>query len=407
MKKLHLFSLIIGIAIQFNSCKEDKAAITIKDPDAAPARIDYSYKMGINLNEQVDVTDYNDLADSKTKWVRCFIEVIDIYKAGSLNTEAKIIAFNALKDKGYKTVLSLKFDFKKHGFPAINSTDWNNYLNFLQPLLAKVMPDTDALVVGNEPFIEADQSTWNEPLYSFYKVSCERIQNYFALNSINKPIFLGAFDNLYLTDRQSNAGYTNLLAFAKATTYIAGVDLHIHHAAIEDMTAALNFVKARLRDDQRMQVTEFSLIKHWKSNNGVLISPAFVTAANASTTDKIPPPPLSVTKNYQYIDYALKNSRPVEEWNTFWKNSPYLENRKGYLYSAYNILQNTGNVYLTFYALRQSYPLNTDFTETTEPWVLNGLLMNRSVELLHVRSQKSHSFLDQFIKITTEQNPCL
>lgn len=407
MNRLQIFCLLAVFAGLFDSCKKEKPKPTIKDPDIIiPIQMDYSYKMGVNLNEQVDVTDYQDLADSKTKWVRCFIEVIDIYKAGTLNSDAKIAAFNALKAKGYKTTLSLKFNFKKHGFPAPNSTDWVNYLNFIQPLLAKVMPYTDVLIVGNEPFIEAEQGDWNEPLNSFYKAACQKTQDYFSTNNIAKPIFLGSFDNLYLTDRQTNPGYTNLLAFAKVTPYIAGVDLHIHHAINEEMSAALNFAKTRIRSEQKMLVTEFSLMKHWRNNNDTDIASEFIATANANTTDKIFPPPANLTKNYQYIDYALKNPRPAEEWYAFWKNSPYLENRKSYLCASYNIFKSTGNVFLTFYALRQSYPLNTDFTVNTDPWVLNGLFMNRSVELLNGRSQKSYSFLDQFVQIVNDENPC-
>jgi hypothetical protein len=406
MKRLKLINLIVYVALLFSSCKDERVIKTTKEPDAPPIPIDYSYKMGINLNEQVDVTDYNDLADSKTKWVRCFIEVIDVYKAGTLNTDAKIIAFNALKAKGYKTVLSLKFDFKKNGFPAVNSTDWTNYLNFIQPLLAKVMANTDVLVVGNEPFIEADEATWNEPLNTFYKAACERANTYFVLNSIKKPMFLGALNRLDETARQTDPGHVNFLAFVKATPYLAGVDVHSHHSAVEQLTSVLNFAKSKIRDDQKILVTEFSLMQYWRNNNTVAIAPAFIAAANASATDKIFPPPAGVTLNYQYIDYALKNPRTAEEWYAFCQNSPYIETRKNYLCAAYNIMKNAGNVYLSFYALRQSYPLNTDFTATTDPWVMNGLFMNRSVELLNGRSQKSYSFLDLFLKMSTDQNPC-
>ena len=155
-----------------------------------------------------------------------------------------------------------------------------------------------------------------------------------------------------------------------------------------------------------MLETEFSLMHHWRNNNNTDIAPAFTAAASASTTDKIFPPPTGVTKNYQYIDYALKNPRPAEEWYAFWQNSPYLENRKSYLCAAFKIFKATENVFLTFYALRQSYPLNADFTVNTDPWVLNGLFMNRSVELLNGRSQKSYSFLDQFKQIVNEETPC-
>src|SRR5690606_8089248 len=214
------------------------------------------------------------------------------------------------------------------------------------------------------------------------------------------------FNNLDQVNNQTNPGYNNLFAFAKAAPYIAGVDLHIHHGSTEQMTTSLNFANERIREDQKILVTEFSLMKHWRNNNNNALSPAFIAAATASTTDRIFPPPVDVTKNYQYIDYALKNPRPAEEWYAFWSNSPYLENRKSYLCATSNIFKSMGNVFLSFYALRQSYPLNADFTVNTDPWVLNGLFMNRSVELLDGRSQKSYSYLDQFIQIVNDENPC-
>lgn len=406
MTKLKLTFTLCLLAFLTASCQEDNTVITIKDPELdIPVEIDYTYKMGINLNEQVDVADYQDLADSQTKWVRCFIEVIDVYKAGTLDTDAKVAAFNALKSKGYNTVLSLKFNFKKHGFPAVNSADWTNYLNFIQPFLAKVMPYTDVLIVGNEPFIEAERADWNEPLNTFYKAACERTNNYFKLNNIQKPIFLGAMVELFGTANQNDAGHNAMLTFIKSTDYLAGVDIHIHHSATEEITAALNFVKGKIREDQKILVTEFSLMRHWRNNNNVDISAAFLTKANESTTDKIFPPPTGVTKNYQYIDYALKTPRPAEEWYAFWENSPYLFNRRSYLCNASNLYKAAGNVFLAFYALRQSYPQNTDFTVNTDPWVLNGLFMNRSVELVNGRSQKSYSYYDQFVKIVNGE-PC-
>lgn len=403
MNKLLLTLIFLGFLI--SSCQKEEGKATIVDPEI-PESIDFSFKMGINLNEQVNVTDMQDLADTKTKWVRGFVEFIDLYKAGNIDTDPKIAAFIGLKSKGYKTVLSLKFNFLKKGFPAPNSTDWNNYLGFIRTLLTKLMPYTDVIIVGNEPFLESASSDWNEPLNSFYTTACDKVHSYFVQNNIDKPIFLGAFDNLYMTNRQNNPGYNKLLAFAKSTSYIKGIDLHIHHNSESEMINALNFAKSKIRDDQKMVVTEFSLMKYWRGNNNVDISPAFLAVADSSQTDDIHTPPSSVKKNYQYIDYALKNPRPAEEWYAFWKNSPYLEAKKDYLCTAYNSYLATGNVFLAFYALRQSYPFNTDFTVNTDPWVLNGLFMNRSVELLNGRSQKSYSFFDQFVKIQNNENPC-
>lgn len=406
MKNLSaLFIVLLLSGLIAGGCGKGKSRITTAEPEV-PTTTDYTYQMGVNLNEQVDLADMEDVSDTKTKWIRCFIEFIDLYKSATINTDPKIAAFTALKSKGYNTVLSLKFNFLANGFPSVNSSDWNNYLNFINTVLDKVMPYTDVLIVGNEPFIEAAQSTWNEPLNSFYRAACDKVHAYFLQNKINKPVFLGAFDNLYSADKQANAGYNNLFAFARATPYLAGVDLHIHHNSDADMATALSFAKNKIRDDQKIVVTEFSLMPYWRSYNNTDISPQFIAAADANSDDRIFPPPANLVKNYQYIDYALKNPRPAQEWYAFWQYSPYLEARKDYLCTAYHAFQVAGDVYLTFYALRQSYPLNADFTVNTAPWVLNGLFVNRSVEQLNGRNQKSYSFLDQFQEIINNQSPC-
>lgn len=367
---------------------------------------DFAYNMGVNFNEQAALADLNDLADTKTKWVRSFVEMIDIYKANSIDTNPNLNTFITFKSKGYKTVLNLKFNFVANAFPAINSTDWNNYIAFIDKVLDKAMPYTDVLVVGNEPFIEADQSAWNEPLNSFYKAACARVYSYFNLHGIDKPIFLGAFDNMYQTSRTGNAGVLNLLSFVKSTDYLSGADVHIHHNTDAEMSSSLSFMDNHLRDDQKIMVSEFSAKNYFKSYNTTNIDPAFIAAANASTTDQIYPPPAGITQNYQYIDYALKNPRPVEEWYAFWKNSAYLENKKNYLCTSNTLFKADSKVFLAFYALRQSYGINVDFTSTTDPWVLNAMFLNRSVQPVNGRNQKSYSFLDQFIKIAQGTDPC-
>lgn len=425
MKNLKLFCVLVFIfsASVFNSCKKEEEITNYSDEVNQGEELeysefhelrsfDYTYNMGINLNEQVHVADTNDLRDSKTKWVRCFIDVIAVYKAGSLHTDPRVLAFIDLKARGYKTALSLKFDFKTHSlptpnsFPALNGTDWTNWINFLWPFLDKVMPYTDILIVGNEPFIEAAPQYWNVPLNNFYKAACLRTHNYFINNIITKPIFLGSFDNLYLPHLQTNSGYIKLFAFAKSSNYLAGVDLHIHHVNPADMISALNFANARIRPNQKMLVTEFSLKKHWMLNNNVAISSAFIAAANASTTDNIFPPPGGVTKNFQYINHAINTPRPKEEWDAFWANSQYLYGRRHYLCKSNTIFTNRPNVFLTFYALRQAAP--SSFTVNSPPWLLNGLFMNSTVEPHPQtgRNQKSYSYLDQFHKIVDGISPC-
>jgi hypothetical protein len=292
-------------------------------------------------------------------------------------------------------------------YPAVNSTTWNNYISFIDKILERVIAKTDVIVVGNEPFIESETSTWDEPLNSFYKAAANRVNQYLRARNIQRPIFVGSFDNLYQSGRQGNAGINNLLAWCKATSWVAGIDLHIHHNNNPEITTVINFVNNKIRDNQRIIVTEYSLMKWWRDNMANDLTPQFIAACNASTTDNIFPPPAGITKVWQYIDYALKNPRKVEEWNAFNQYTPFLEDRKSYLCNSFKLFKSTGKFWLATYGMRQSYPLNADFTATTDPWILNSLFTPRTVELLASGdAQPRYSYLGQFADINTTNTTC-
>jgi hypothetical protein len=368
---------------------------------------DQQQYIGVNYNESLQEIRPGELSASKTKWVRGFLDVFSHYDNQDLNTSDRIAKYLTLKDAGYKTALNLKFNFKTRPYPAINNTTWNNYITFLDQLLDKVIAKTDVIIVGNEPFIESESSTYNEPLYSFYVAAATRVNQYLTARNLQRPILVGAFDNMYQSNRQGTTGVLNLLAWCKATSWIAGIDLHIHHNGSGEITTALDFVNDKIRNDQKIVITEYSLMKWWRDNLDENISPAFITAANASTSDNIFPPPAGIIKCWQYIDYALKNPRKLAEWDAFQQNTPWLESRRSYMCNSFNLFKANTKFWFATYAMRQSYPLNADFTATTDPWILNSLFTARTVELLpNGDAQRRYSFLNQFADINTTNTTC-
>ena len=363
--------------------------------------------IGVNYNESLQDIRTGELSASKTKWVRGFLDMFAHYDNQDLNTNAKIIQYLTVKDQGYKTVLNLKFNFITRAYPAVNSTTWNNYISFIDKVLDRVISKTDVIVVGNEPFIESEPSTWDEPLNSFYKAAATRVNQYLTARNLQRPVLVGSFDNLYQSGRQGNAGINNLLAWCKATSWVAGIDLHIHHNNNPEITTVINFVNDKIRNDQKIIVTEYSLMKWWRDNLNNDLTPQFLAAANASTADNIFPPPSGITKCWQYIDYALKNPRKIEEWNAFNQYTPWLEDRKNYLCNSFKLFKSTAKFWLATYAMRQSYPLNGDFTATTDPWILNSLFTPRTVELLASGdAQPRYAYLGQFADINTTNTTC-
>jgi hypothetical protein len=363
--------------------------------------------IGVNYNESFQEIRTGELSASKTKWVRGFLDVFAHYDAQDLSTNAKITQYLTLKDQGYKTVLNLKFNFIARAYPAVNSTTWNNYISFIDKILDRVLAKTDVIVVGNEPFIESDAATYDEPLNSFYKAAATRVNQYLTSHNIQRPIFVGSFDNMYQTARQTSTGINNLLAWCKATSWVAGIDLHIHHNNNPEITTVLSFVNDKIRSDQKFIITEYSLMKWWRDNLSNDLTTQFLAACNASTTDNIFPPPAGVTKVWQYIDYALKNPRKVEEWNAFHVNTPFLYDRKDYMCNSFKLFKANSKFWVATYAVRQSYPANTDFTATTDPWVLNSLFVGRTVELLPSGdAQGRYAYLAQLADINTTNTTC-
>lgn len=363
--------------------------------------------IGVNYNESFQGIRAGELSASKTKWVRGFVDVFNHYDNQDLNTNTRIIQYLSLPDMGYKTVLNLKFNFIARAYPAVNSDTWNNYIAFIDQILDRVIAKTDVIVVGNEPFIESETSAWNEPLNTFYKAAATRVNQYLTARSIQRPIFVGSFDNMYQSGRQGNAGINNLLAWCKATSWVAGIDLHIHHNNNPEITTALNFINDKVRSDQKIIITEYSLMKWWRDNLNNDLTSQFIAAVNASTTDNIFPPPAGITKCWQYIDYALKNPRKVEEWNAFQQNTPWLNDRKDYMCNSFRLFKANPKFWIATYAMRQSYPLNTDFTSTTDPWILNSLFTSRTVELFSSGdAQLRYAYGSQFADINTTNTTC-
>lgn len=363
--------------------------------------------IGVNYNESLHEISFGELSRSKTKWVRGFLDVFHHYDNNNLATSPRILQYQKLQAQGYKTILNLKFNFKTRPYPAVNSTQWNAYITYIDRILDAVINYTDVIVVGNEPFIESEASTYDEPLNAFYKAASIRVNDYMRGRNISKPIFLGAIDNLYQANRQNEAGISKFLAYCKATPWIAGIDLHIHHSGNGEITTALNYVDNKIRTDQKIIITEYSLMKWWRANLTQPLSAAFSNAANASASDQIFPPPAGITQNWQYIDYALKNPRPVQEWNAFHQHTTWLENRKDYLCNSFKLFKANPKFWIATYAMRQSYPLDKDFTATTDPWVLNSLFAGRAVELLpNGEAQGRYAYFDQFSNINAGTLTC-
>lgn len=358
-------TLVIGCK---NSLSGNK---TSEDHQSSQEEVDPpAQKVGINVNGQFDVMKLENVNRSGTTWVRGFIDFFQFYPSEvALENDDRIKNYLALKDEGYKNILNIKWNFSNKSFPAAGSDEMTNYKAYLDKLLDKVWSSTDIIVVGNEPFIESKKDERGNKLVTFYQQIANHIKNYRADSHHDIPIFVGAFNNLYLDGWRTQA-VNDLLSFANSNPWIAGVDLHIHHSAIDQINDFIDYVDLRIRDNQKILISEFSIKDHFRSKMGDQIPRDFAAEFEIDPS----------TKNYEYLDYVLKQSVPRHEWTSFLSSSYWFENRKHYLWNAYQRFKGYKKFHIATYALRQSYPLDTDFTTNTTPWVLNGLFANRTVQ---------------------------
>lgn len=350
---------------------------------------------GINFNEQIIEIVDRDLELSETKWVRVFFDVLKYYpNIDKFKNSGEYKEYINLKRKGYCTIMSFKWDFRTRNMnlPVANSLVMKDYNEFVNKMLQSTWNVTDIVVVGNEPFIETPNEERDQRLVDFYISLAENIRKFRLRQPKNEiPIFMGAFNNFYDNQFVTPAS-TALLNWSTKTEWISGVDLHIHHSSTDDFTISLDHCYDLLRSDQRILITEFSLMKHWKSNNGGVVSSDFSQKYSHVATN---------WKNFQYIDYALRNPVSIEEWTDFIDMSPYIYNRRDYLKNTLQLLKETyPKTYIATYAIRQAYPFNQAFTQNTDPWVLNGIFLNRSVELDQQGNHQGHPyFLSSFKSI--------
>lgn len=341
-------------------------------------------EIGVNFNGMLNRIDQTDLARTETTWIRGFVDYYQ-FRSGAKNvaTDPGLAKLAQAHQAGYKTIINIKFNFTAKNFPT-TSAQIDTELNYLDTLLAAIYPDSDIVVIGNEPFIESIPSQRGAPLLNFYTAAAERVKAYKDAQSRKIPLYIGAFNRLWETGRQSEA--TALLQYAEATTWLAGVDLHIHHSANSEIDAVFAFVNPRIRGNQQILVTEYSLMHHWKAHLNDPIPVQLVNQYGRPAQWKV----------WQYIDYAQNNPVTRPEWVAFLQNSYWFENRKDYITNSYANFAANAKFNIGTYAMYQGY--FPGFDASSDPWILNPLFVNQTVVLNPSTglNQINYSYFDAF-----------
>jgi hypothetical protein len=380
-KVIKLFPGLIFIIVLASACGNEEVNSnppgTHPPGDSDSTKNEWVPHLGANFNARLgaNFVRFSELKSSGTTWVRGMIPFFQLYKkykAGkNWYNDPRIQTYKKFQKHGYKTVLAIRYQFRSHNLtiPDKRTERFTDYMQFTDALLKVLLPSTDVIVPGNEPIFEAlKEDKQSQRLVAFYAVVARHVHNYIVDNNLDIPLFIGSFTSSY-RNKKNNQAFNGLMTFAKKTSWVSGVDIHIHHSNNKTLSRAMDYISNRIRSGQRIILSEFSLVSWWAKHRRDDLSSVFKTKYS---------PPDSVKKVWQYLNYALQHPRPLQEWNDWNRMTPWLKSRRHYICRAWQIFTSYPKFWIATYSFKLGWPPH--FSATDPAWILNSLLVNKTVE---------------------------
>lgn len=342
-------------------------------PDTTSAQRWPRGALGANYNEHLVWINHEELRRVGAQWLRGFIEMHSVNVAQPTK-DPNIAAILRASDAGFKTILSLKWNYHHRDFPGAGSPELAEELSRIEPVLRAVWGRVDIVVIGNEPFVEAKKNQRGRRLSDFYQTMAEAVIGF--RNAQPGPdatatrLYMGALNRMDLPDRRTPP-VERMLRFIAARPELDGVDLHLHIPHMQGQRAMLDWCLARIRPDQTFLATEFSMVWHLKRHVGQDVSDYY--------RDKYRLAP--GTKVYQVIDAAIRDPMPAEQWRDFLQHEDWYRPAGDFIREAMAIYRATGRLHVATYSACPMRKRRHPFLPTDTPWMLNGIMMPSTVRL--------------------------
>jgi hypothetical protein len=159
---------------------------------------------------------------------------------------------------------------------------------------------------------------------------------------------------------------------------VTGVDLHLHAASVAEMREAILWARGQLGDEKRLISTEFSLVQYFKRHMSKPVPSSFAEQHGIDESWQV----------HQYLNYAVHNPRPRQEWVDFLKASSWFVQVERSLTNADIAFDELGLTVAT-YALIQT---QTSIGPTTDPWLLNAIYCSQTCEPEPTTMAKAFSY---------------
>jgi hypothetical protein len=311
--------------------------------------------LGANYNENLDEVNYLELREARASWIRGFYVLPE---ADTVPPEESPTIRSILEahDRGYRTVLSLKFPKANSPFPAPGSASMAAELDRLDRVLPLVLGTVDVITIGNEPFIESMPDQRDERLNAFYETIARHVIDARAElcgADCATHLYMGALNRLDLPQNRT-AAVERFLAFARETPEIEGVDLHPH-----------------VPDEARVDP---------------------VPTAFAERYGYAPE-----TRVWEVIGEAIERPFPSHKWNDLLSQSPWFEGKKHVLSDVMGQLRSTGRLAVATYGFVQIPSMTSNWSAEKAPWLLNSVYASLTVQTRgDAMSTPTYAWIDDF-----------
>jgi hypothetical protein len=360
-----------GAAAALSGAGVDEAAQNVPKVNAPSA----NGVLGANFNGDPSIMTWDGLQQAGATWVRGFAAMPDLDDQQAADNRAIKILLQAA-DRGYGTVLSLKFPYFPHNhdqIPRPGTDAMKADLERLDKALPAVMDKVDILVIGNEPFFECPEADWNNgAINDFYETVADHVIRYRARKFPDRcktALYMGSLNNLD-DPKWTGAGTDRWMSYVRDTPEIEGTDIHPHVAAPDGVQAYLDYILPKL-GGKKFLATEFSLVLLFKDH--------LTDRVAAEFADKYDVP--KDTRVWQVINNALNEPFPQQRWYDFLRTSPWFENNKHFLSEQMERFRSTGKLAVATYGVGQDAAMSgTDFGPDTTPWLLNSLFASATIK---------------------------
>jgi len=326
--------------------------------------------LGASYNDQFNEVDYRDLEKSGAKWVRMILPLPQLDRG--VGTNGVLNKVLELSEKGYSTVLSLKFGYVGTIPPQVGSDAYLKDVARLESVLALVTGKVDVLVIGNDPFLEVPEKSRDENFSAYYEAVARHVIAYRAKNcaaTCKTHLYMGALIRLEMPAERGKTA-ERWMSFVKATPEIDGVAIQTHIAEVEESKAYLKYILPRMRPEQKFVVTDFSLVRTWEQNMQGEIPKAFADKYGAART----------AQNWQIVKASLETPFSKAQWDEFLSQSPWLERRKHFVAEQMQVFRETGRLAVATITFNQGLAPADKLSPGAAAWQLNSVVSRRSVK---------------------------